>query len=96
MKHDIPDEITNSSIEYCISEYVRLERDRAILIDHWFGGLSFMALAEKYQLSETAIKRVIYDEGDKVLLRADKQHGTMFVILKQLKKFVSILFRGAV
>lgn len=72
MTHDIPDDVPNSRIEYCIAEFVRLERDRAILRDHWFGGLSFMALVEKYDISLTAVKSIIYGEGDKVLLRAQK------------------------
>ena len=70
MTHEIPDEVTNSAVELCISEYVRLERDREILRDHWFRGKSFMTLASNYNLSLTAIKKIIYDKGDKVLLKA--------------------------
>lgn len=72
MTHEIPENITNSAVEHCISEYVRLERDRDILRDHWFRGLSFMALAERYDLTTNAIKRVVYGQGDKILLRASK------------------------
>lgn len=70
--HDIPEDVLNSSVEYCINEYVRLIRDREILRDHWWGGMSFMALAEKYKLSLTAVQKIIHSKGDKVLLRAAK------------------------
>ena len=73
MKHGIPPDIPNSAVEHCISEYVRNERDRDILRDHWFRGASFTQLAEDYNLSLTAVKRIIYGVGDAVLLRAAKQ-----------------------
>lgn len=72
MTHEIPDEIPNSRLEHCIDEYVRLERDRAILRSHWFGGKSFVELTEKYDLSLTAVKNIIWKQGDKVLLKASK------------------------
>jgi Mor family transcriptional regulator len=72
-EHEIPEDLLNSSILLCIAEYVRLERDREILRDHWFKGLSFMALAEKYDLSLNGVKKIVYGQGDKVLLRAAKR-----------------------
>ena len=71
--HEIPEEIPNSVIEHCIDEYVRLERDRKILREHWFGGKSMMKLAEDFDLSLTAIQRIIHEVGDKVLLKAERQ-----------------------
>lgn len=68
----IPEDTLNSHIEYCVREYVRLERDRGILLDHWFGGLSYYELSEKYAVSDTTVKRVILKLGDTVLLRASK------------------------
>lgn len=68
-KHTIPDDCTNSEVLSLISEYVRLERDQQILRDHWFGGLTFEALAEKHYLSVTRIKEIVYKCGDKVLLK---------------------------
>lgn len=70
MTHEIPEDVKNSAIEHCISEYVRLERDRDILRDHWFGGESLMGLSDKYDLSLTAIKKIVYGRGDKILLLA--------------------------
>ena len=60
----------NSSIEYCIREYVRLYRDRDILTDKWFNGLTLEQIAEKYNLSLTYIKDIVYGIGDDILLRA--------------------------
>jgi Mor family transcriptional regulator len=69
LKHSIPEEVTNSQINYVIDEYVRLERDRAILKSHWFCGKSFEKLAEEHKLSTNAIKNIIYGIGDKILLK---------------------------
>lgn len=69
MRHTIPDYVTNESVNAAIDSYVRLERDRDILRDHWFRGLSFMKLSEKYDLSLTAIKKIVYKQGDRVLLK---------------------------
>lgn len=72
MKHEIDEETLNSNIEYCINEYVRLVRDREILREKWFHGLSISAIAEKHELTDTTIKEVLYGIGDKILLRASK------------------------
>ena len=70
MTHNIPEDVLNSNIEYCIDEYVRLIRHREMLRDKWFHGLSLESIAEKYDISTTATKDVIYGIGDKILLRA--------------------------
>lgn len=72
MKHDIPEETLNKNIEYCIDQYVRLIKHREMLRDKWFIGLTISQVAEKYDLSDTATKEVIYGIGDKILLRASK------------------------
>lgn len=69
MKHEIPEDMKNSDITILVDEFVRLERDREILKDHWFRGLTFEQLAEKNQLSANAIKNIVYGIGDKVLLK---------------------------
>lgn len=69
MKHDIPDNVKNSDVVFLIDEFVRLERDRQVLKDHWFGGLTFEQLAEKNNLSANAVKNIVYGCGDKILLR---------------------------
>ena len=67
--HSIPEDVKNSEIRYLLREFVRLDRDRQILDDHWFGGLSFFQISEKYGMSLTAVKEIVYGVGDKILLK---------------------------
>ena len=67
---NLPDEVRNSIIEYCIDEYVRNTTHREILKRHWFNGETIGSLAGAYHLSDTAIKKIIYNTGDKILLKA--------------------------
>lgn len=68
----IDDDILNSAIEYCIDEYVRLIEHREMLREFWFKGMTISGIAEKHNISETSVKKVLYNTGDKILLRADK------------------------
>lgn len=68
----IDPETLNSKIEYCIDEYVRLIEHRDILREHWFEGKSINGLATDHKMSETSIKKVLYDIGDSILIRALK------------------------
>lgn len=70
MTHSIPEDVLNSNIEYCINEYVRFTKHRDMLRDKWFAGLTLEQIAEKYDISTTATKDVIYGIGDKILIRA--------------------------
>lgn len=72
MAHDIDDNITNSCINFCISEYVRLSEHQRILRDKWFEGLSFEELSAKYHLSVNRIKKIVWGVGDAVLIKAQK------------------------
>ena len=72
MTHEIPEDALNSAVKYCIDEYVRLEQHRDILRDRWFRGSTIEAIAIEYKMSETAVKNVIYEIGDKILVRALK------------------------
>ena len=71
MNHEIPEHVKNSDVLYAIDEYVRLEKHRDILKDHWFKGLSFYELSQVYNLSLTAVKNIIYGIGDKILLKIE-------------------------
>lgn len=68
--HTLPETVRNSDIQYCINEYVRNIEHREILYKHWFEGETIGSLAEYYNLSDTAIKKIIYNIGDKILLKA--------------------------
>ena len=71
--HDIPDDVLNSDIIYCVSEYVRNIEHRQILLDWWFLGYTLEGLSEKYHRSVTGIKSIVYGTGDKILIRASKK-----------------------
>lgn len=71
----VGDDVPNSLIERCISEYVRLEEHRQILREKWFGGMTLEELAGAHSLSLSAVKKVVYGTGDKVLLRAERMQG---------------------
>ena len=53
-------EYTNSQVTQVINEHVHSERDRNIMIDRLVNGLCYEPLAEKYDLSVTQVKRIIY------------------------------------
>lgn len=67
MNHKIPKEVLNTTLMYCIGEYVRAEYHRNILIDKWFNRLTIGEIADKYYLSETSVKRVLYTLGDEII-----------------------------
>lgn len=68
--HAIPEDVLNSCVEFCIEEYVRLRKHRAMLRDKWFEGYTLEEIAEKYGITPAATKKVIYGIGDKILARA--------------------------
>lgn len=53
-------EYTNSQVTQVINEHVHSERDRKIMIDRLVNGMCYEPLAEKYDLSVTQVKRIIY------------------------------------
>lgn len=53
-------EYTNSRIKELIAEIVHRQRDRDILSSRLVDGLTFEELAEKYQMSDRQIKRIVY------------------------------------
>ena len=68
--HAIPAHVDNSTVVYLVNERIRYEKDREILLDHWFRKKSFRALADDHQCSETYVKGVVYGFGDPLLLEA--------------------------
>ena len=55
----IPLDITNTEIAYYIDEYIRSERDRAILKRRYIDGICYEPLAEEFDLSTVQMKRII-------------------------------------
>ncbi len=61
------DELSNSRISALIDEWIRSERDRAILKRRLIDGVCYEPLAEEFDLSVPQIKRIIYRGQDRVL-----------------------------
>ena len=53
-------EYTNSQVIHIIEEHIHSERDRKIMIDRLVNGICYEPLAEKYDLSVSQVKRIIY------------------------------------
>lgn len=56
--------VGNSEIAYLIDEWIKSERDRAILKSRLIDGLTYGELADKYALSERRLKTIIYKAED--------------------------------
>ena len=61
------DELSNSRISALIDEWIRSERDRAILNRRLIDGVCYEPLADEFDLSVPQIKRIIYKGQDRVL-----------------------------
>ena len=69
----IPLDITNTEIAYFIDEYIRSERDRAMLKRRYIDGICYEPLAEEFDLSTVQTKRIIKTQSTilfKVMERA--------------------------
>lgn len=56
----IPEEIPNSEIENAINEWIRSERDRAILKRRLIDGIIYEELAAEFDLSVRHTKQIVY------------------------------------
>ena len=57
-------EYTNSLIKELIREYIHSDRDRRILYDRLVNGLTFDALAGKYEMSPRQLRTIVHrNEG---------------------------------
>ena len=60
-------DISNSEIDYLIDQWIRNERDRAILKDRLINGMTFERLAEKYGMSVRQIQNIVYKSMDRLV-----------------------------
>ena len=60
------DGVTNSAIAHVIDEYVHSSRDREILKDRYINGMCYEPLSEKYDVSVTTIKNIIYKNENRI------------------------------
>lgn len=64
--HYVPPNLPRSSTEALIDEWVRGNIERQILKDVYFNGLTIDALAEKYGLADSTIKRKLTAAHDQL------------------------------
>ena len=62
-------DIANSEIDYLIDQWIRSERDRAILKDRLINGMTFERLAEKHNMSVRQTKNIVYKSMEKLVSR---------------------------
>ena len=60
-------DISNSEIDYLIDQWIRNERDRAILKDRLINGITFERLAEKHDMSVRQIQNIVYKSIDRLV-----------------------------
>lgn len=62
-------DVTNSELVYLIDQWIRSERDRAILKDRLINGMTFERLAEKHDMSVRQTKNIVYKSMEKLVAR---------------------------
>ena len=61
--------LSNSEVCYLIDQWIRNERDRAILKDRLINGLTFERIAEKHDMSVLQTKNIVYKSMEKLASR---------------------------
>lgn len=72
MKHGITarlDRLSRTEIELLIDEWVRSERNRAIIKRRLLDGLTYERLAEEFDLSVRQVKYIVYRAEDQLFSR---------------------------
>ena len=59
--------LSNSEVCYLIDQWIRNERDRAILKDRLINGMTFERLAEKHDMSVRQIQNIVYKSMDRLV-----------------------------
>ena len=59
---------SNSEIRNAIDEWIRSERDRAILKRRLIDGITYEALAEEFDLSDRTVKSIVYKGMDRLCM----------------------------
>ena len=60
------DDFPRSEIEHIIDEWIRSERDRAVLKRRLLDGITYERLAEEFDLSARRIKSIVYKGMDRI------------------------------
>lgn len=61
--------LSNSEVCYLIDQWIRNDRDRAILKDRLINGLTYERLAEKHDMSVRQTKNIVYKATEKLVSR---------------------------
>lgn len=61
--------LSNSEVCYLIDQWIRSERDRAILKDRLINGMTYERLAEKHDMSVRQTKNIVYKATEKLVSR---------------------------
>lgn len=72
-------EYTNTEMFNLIDDYIHVARDRRVMKDRLINGLGMEALAEKYEVSASQMKRIV-----------DRNQETLFRLLESLKSAQSL------
>jgi len=64
--HVALEDISNSELSFLIDEWIRSERDRAILKRRMIDGILFEPLAEEFDLSVRQVKTIVYKSQEKL------------------------------
>lgn len=60
--------VPNSEISAVIDEWIRSERDRAILKRRLIDGITYEALAEEFDVSDRTVKSIVYKGMDRLCM----------------------------
>lgn len=66
------DELSNSEVAHLIDEWIRGERDRAILKRRLIDGICYEPLAEEFSLSVRHVQNIVYKQSDILFRHLDK------------------------
>ena len=59
--------LSNSEVCYLIDQWIRNERDRAILKDRLINGMTYERLAEKHDMSVRQTKNIVYKATERLV-----------------------------
>lgn len=66
------DELSNSELAHLIDEWIRGERDRAIMKRRLIDGICYEPLAEEFGLSVRHVQNIVYKQSDILFRHLDK------------------------
>lgn len=58
--------LSRSELQYLIDQLIFNERDRCILADWLLNGMTYERIAEKYDMSDRQIKKIVYKTMDRL------------------------------